>query len=149
MYITCWSTKTPFYHAKHQHNSCGGTFIFYYRECCGSGSGYETFSRIWIRKQIRKKSFRIRNEFEVELLCKLIKFYSFSTKCSIKCLNSFFIKKFPKKLMSLYNMQPNTLTRREYKGKIYVLNIETIQVGSEKNISGSTTLLTGIGVEVF
>ncbi len=28
-------------------------------------------------------------------------------------------------------MHPNTLTRREYKGKIYFKNIRKIQVGSE------------------
>jgi hypothetical protein len=34
------------------------------------------------------------------------------------------IQKYPKKLTtSHHNMQPNTLTRREYNGKIYVTNI--------------------------
>jgi hypothetical protein len=32
-------------------------------------------------------------------------------------------KKFRNKLISHHNMQPNTLTRREYKDKIYVKNI--------------------------
>jgi hypothetical protein len=32
-------------------------------------------------------------------------------------------KIFPKKLISRHNMQPNTLTKREYKGKIYVKKI--------------------------
>jgi hypothetical protein len=43
-------------------------------------------------------------------------------------------------------MQPITLTRREYKGKIYVKNIIKIHVGQKqdtdpKNHSGSTTLV--------
>ncbi len=67
----------------------------------------------------------------------------------------------PKKLISRHNEQPKTLTRQEYKGKIYVKNIRKNHVGfetgsgfgsetnrkvgsgsgSEKNHSGSTTLL--------
>ncbi len=83
--------------------------------------GSETFSRI----RIREKSFRIRNEFEVKLLWKTDKFDCF------------------------LNMQPNTLTRREYKGKIYVKNIIKSscrilnqlksRIRIRKNHSGSTT----------
>ena len=51
-------------------------------------------------------------------------------------MNSLLSEKHPKKLISRHNMQPNTLTRREFKGKIYVQNIIKIQAGS-KTGSGS------------
>ncbi len=35
-----------------------------------------------------------------------------------------------KKLISRHNMAPNTLTRREYQGKIYVENIRKFHEGS-------------------
>jgi hypothetical protein len=38
-------------------------------------------------------------------------------------------------------MQPNTRTRPEYKGKIYVKNIIKIHIGFEKNHSASTALV--------
>jgi hypothetical protein len=37
-------------------------------------------------------------------------------------IDSFFQKNSPKKLIYRRNMQPETITRREYKGKIYVKN---------------------------
>ncbi len=40
--------------------------------------------------------------------------------------------------MYCHNMQPNTLTRREYKGKIYLRILEEMQVGSE-TVSGYRT----------
>jgi hypothetical protein len=48
-------------------------------------------------------------------------------------------KYFPKKLKSRHNMNL-TLTRQEYKGKIYVKSTKKIHVGSQKNYSGSITL---------
>jgi hypothetical protein len=52
-------------------------------------------------------------------------------------MDSFFVKKyFPKKFLSRHNMQPNTLTRREYNGKIYGKNILKNHVGYETG-SGS------------
>ncbi len=44
-----------------------------------------------------------------------------SDNFSTKMLNK--KKLFPKQIISRHNMKPNTLTRREYKGKIYVKNI--------------------------
>ncbi len=44
-------------------------------------------------------------------------------------------------------MQPNTLTRREYQGKIYVKKriLEKYHIGAgKKNHSGSTTQLKGL-----
>jgi hypothetical protein len=57
-------------------------------------------------------------KFEVKLIYKnLSKFYNFSTKSSIKkkTYNSFYQKKFPKKLESRHKKQPNTLSRLKYK----------------------------------
>jgi hypothetical protein len=49
---------------------------------------------------------------------------------------------FPKKLISRDNMQPNTLTRREYKGKIYVKKIsrDLFDPGSGMEKFGSATM---------
>ncbi len=73
----------------------------------------------------------------------------FSTKCSIK--KSFLLKHNSLKNPSWYIMQPNTVTRREYKGKIYVKNIRKIswrirnqlksRIQTRNNYSGSTTLI--------
>jgi len=41
------------------------------------------------------------------------------------------IKNFPKKLISRHNDQPKTITKREYKGKIYHIYVKNILVGSE------------------
>ncbi len=55
---------------------------------------------------------------------KLIKFDNFPTKMlKLKIKIPFFMKKkLPQKFISRHTMQPSTLTRREYKGKIYVKN---------------------------
>ncbi len=54
--------------------------------------------------------------------------------------------------ISRHDKQPNTPARQEYKGKIYVKNFRKklcrnqrkVGSGSEKNHSGSSTLLKGI-----
>jgi hypothetical protein len=56
----------------------------------------------------------------------MVKFDNFSTKmiAYFKKINSFLSKKYSvNKLISRNNEQPNTLTRQEYKSKIYVKNI--------------------------
>ncbi len=42
---------------------------------------------------------------------------------NLKLQVPFYQKNFPNKLIYRHSMQPNTLTRREYKGKVYVKNI--------------------------
>jgi hypothetical protein len=84
-----------------------------------------------------------------------MKFDNFSTKYGTQ----FHLKKISlKKLISLCNMQPNTLARRKYKGKIYVKNFRRnscrIRIGirirnhlksrirtRKKYCSGSTSLM--------
>ena len=73
---------------------------------------------------------------------------------NLKITIPFYQKNIPKKLISNHNMQPNTLKRRKYKGKIYVkiiLDPEPIypkQVSDPKPIekNGSTTLAGGKGI---
>jgi hypothetical protein len=42
---------------------------------------------------------------------------------NLKILITVYQNNFPSKLMPRHNIQPNTLTRQEYKGKIHVKNI--------------------------
>jgi hypothetical protein len=55
-------------------------------------------------------------------------------------------KKFPKKLVSCRNMRTNTLTRREYKGKIYVKEIsrDVFDPGSGMEKLGSATMCLSV-----
>ncbi len=77
---------------------------------------------------------QIRNEFEVKIIWKTDKIWPFPNKnVQFKNTNFPFYKKFPKKLIFCHNMQPDTLSSREYTGKIYVKNIRKIHVGSEAN----------------
>jgi hypothetical protein len=96
--------------------------------------GSETFRKIRIRIQIREKDhygsgqLRIRNEFEIKLLLKTDKIRQFLNKnAQFKDINSFLSTK-----ISLETLQPNTLTRRENNGKIYV-NLIKDHVGFETN----------------
>jgi hypothetical protein len=67
---------------------------------------------------------------------RLISAGSISLDSTFKYVNSYFIKNDPKTLISGHNMQPNTLTRREYKGKIYYKNIRK---NSWRILNGSRT----------
>jgi len=57
----------------------------------------------------------------------------FSTKMlNLKILNSCLSQKYShQNLISRHNEQPNTLKRREYKGKIYIKNMKKMHVGSK------------------
>ncbi len=98
---------------------------------------------LWNRNRIRnfwqdpdpEKSFRnqiraeIRIYYEVKLFWKTFKIWQFLNKnAQLKNINAFVVKNMSKKIMpvSRHNMQPNTLTRKEYKGKLYVKNIRKV-----------------------
>ncbi len=101
-------------------------------QCCGSGSGrIRNFKEDTdlAKNYSGSEQLRIRNEFERIFIWKTGKMWQFLNKnAQLKKKQFLFVKEIrysPKKLISRHNEQPNTLTRQEYKGKIYVKKIRT------------------------
>ncbi len=89
----------------------------------------ETFSRLRIWKNhsgSRSEQLRILNEFKVKLLWKTGKIWQFLHKnAQFININTFLSNNIPLKSLpiSRHIKQPNSLTRQEYKGEIYIKNI--------------------------